>query len=315
MSGWGRFTWGQAEWGEDDLLATGWGAKAWGAGVWGDLSGEVVQPTGLSITSTLNPSVTISGDALVLVSGQSFNSTLGTISNVIDVTVEPNGLEMNDLQGTALPSISVLPSITGLSTTAAIGVIDPKDQVIGAPTLTVTSQQGTAFAPNEDVSITGQSITSTLGTPAAVNAVIITPTGFEVSTAQGSVVVPNDAVAPTGLQIDSSVGFVIGAGSVSVPVTGISIPSQQGTIVDIPDQIMGLTGVSFSSAIGSVDPKDQVVGLPTFTLTATVGEPFIIHYQDVDTGSNTSYSALSTGSNTNYSNVATGSNTSYSDAA
>ena len=315
MSGWGRFTWGQAEWGEDDLLATGWGAKAWGAGVWGDLSGEVVQPTGLSITSTLNPSVTISGDALVLVSGQSFNSTLGTISNVIDVTVEPNGLEMNDLQGTALPSISVLPSITGLSTTAAIGVIDPKDQVIGAPTLTVTSTQGTAFAPNEDVSITGQSITSALGSPTTVNAVFITPTGFEMSTAQGSVVVPNDAVAPTGLQIDSSVGFVIGAGSVSVPVTGISIPSQQGTIVDIPDQIMGLTGVSFSSAIGSVDPKDQVVGLPTFTLTATVGTPFIIHYQDVDTGSNTNYNGVSTGSNTNYSNVATGSNTSYSDAA
>ena len=52
MSGWGRFTWGQAEWGEDELLATGWGAKAWGAGEWGDLSGEVVQPTGLSITST-----------------------------------------------------------------------------------------------------------------------------------------------------------------------------------------------------------------------------------------------------------------------
>ena len=315
MSGWGRFTWGQAEWGEDDLLATGWGAKAWGAGVWGDLSGEVVQPTGLSITSTLNPSVTISGDALVLVSGQSFNSTLGTISNVIDVTVEPNGLAINDIQGYAEVSISVTPSITGLSTTAAIGVIDPKDQVIGAPTLTVTSTQGTAFAPNEDVSITGQSITSALGSPTTVNAVFITPTGFEMSTAQGSVVVPNDAVAPTGLQIDSSVGFVIGAGSVSVPVTGISIPSQQGTIVDIPDQIMGLTGVSFSSAIGSVDPKDQVVGLPTFTLTATVGEPFIIHYQDVDTGSNTSYSALSTGSNTNYSNVATGSNTSYSDAA
>jgi hypothetical protein len=315
MSGWGRFTWGQAEWGEDDLLATGWGAKAWGAGVWGDLSGEIVQPTGLSITSTLNPSVTISGDALVLVSGQSFNSTLGTISNVIDVTVEPNGLEMNDLQGTALPSISVLPSITGLSTTAAIGVIDPKDQVIGAPTLTVTSTQGTAVAPNEDVSITGQSITSTLGNPIAVNAVIITPAGFEVSSAQGSVVVPNDAVAPTGLSITSAIGFVEGTGSVVVPTTGISMSSQQGTIVDVPDQIMGLTGVSFSAAIGSIDPKDQVVGLPTFTMTATVGEPFIIHYQDVDTGSNTSYSGVSTGSNTNYSNVATGSNTSYTDAA
>ena len=315
MSGWGRFTWDQAEWGEDDLLVTGWGAKAWGAGEWGDLSGEIVQPTGLSITSTLNDSVTISGNAVVAISGQQISSTLGTIANVVSVTVDPNGLEMNDLQGTAQASIDVAPTITGLSATTAIGVIDPKDQVIGAPTLTVTSQQGTAFAPNEDVSVTGQSITSTLGTPTTVNAVIITPSGFEVSTAQGSVVVPNDAVAPTGLEIASSIGFVVGAGSVSVPVTGISMSSSIGTIVDVPDQIMGLTGVSFSAAIGSVDPKDQVVGLPTFTITATVGEPFIIHYQDVDTGSNTSYSALSTGSNTSYSNVATGSNTSYSDAA
>ena len=78
---------------------------------------------------------------------------------------------------------------------------------------------------------------------------------------------------------------------------------------------MGLTGVSFSSAIGSIDPKDQVIGLESFSITSTLGEPFIIHYQDVDTGSNTSYSAVSTGSNSNYSNVATGSNTSYSDAA
>jgi len=315
MSGWGRFTWGQAEWGEDDLLVTGWGAKAWGAGEWGDLSGEVVQPTGLSITSTLNDSVTISGNAVVAISGQQISSTLGTISNVIGVTVEPSGFTINDIQGYAIPVIDAPVSVTGLSTTAAIGVIDPKDQVIGAPTLTVTSQQGTAFAPNEDVSITGQSITSTLGTPTTVNAVFITPNGFEMSTAQGSVVVPNDAVAPTGLEIASSIGFVVGAGSVSVPVTGISISSQQGTIVDIPDQIMGLTGVSFSAAIGSVDPKDQVVGLTGLSMTATVGEPFIIHYQDVDTGSNTSYSALSTGSNSNYSNVATGSNTSYSDAA
>ncbi len=167
MSGWGRFTWGQAEWGEDDLLATGWGAKAWGAGVWGDLSGEVVQPTGLSITSTLNPSVTISGDALVLVSGQSFNSTLGTISNVIDVTVEPNGFEINDIRGTATVDVSVTPAFTGNSITSAIGVVDPVDQVVGLTSQTITSQQGTAVSTNEDVSVTGNAITSALGTPIA----------------------------------------------------------------------------------------------------------------------------------------------------
>ena len=96
-----------------------------------------------------------------------------------------------------------------------------------------------------------------------------------VTSQQGSVVVPNDAVAPTGLSITSAVGFVEGTGSVVVLTTGISMSASIGTIVDVPDQIMGLTGVSFSSAIGSIDPKDQVVGLPTLTMTATVGEPFI----------------------------------------
>ena len=108
----------------------------------------------------------------------------------------------------------------------------------------------------------------------AINAVEILAPTLTVTSQQGSVVVPNDAVAPTGLSITSAVGFVEGTGSVVVPITGISMSASIGTIVDIPDQIMGLTGVSFSSAIGSVDPKDQVVGLPTLTMTATVGDTF-----------------------------------------
>jgi len=70
-----------------------------------------------------------------------------------------------------------------------------------------------------------------------------------------------------------------------------------------------------STNTGSVTVKDQVVGLTGLEATVSLTNPFIIHYQDVDTGSNTAYSGVSTGSNTSYSNVATGSNTSYSDAA
>ncbi len=59
----------------------------------------------------------------------------------------------------------------------------------------------------------------------------------------------------------------------------------------------------------------ELAGLTGLSITSALGEPFIIHYQDVDTGSNTNYSGVSTGSNTNYSSVATGSNTSYNTAA
>ena len=76
---------------------------------------------------------------------------------------------------------------------------------------------------------------------------------------------------------------------------------------------MGLSGVSFGSNVGTIDPADQVMGLTGQSVTSTLGELFILAYEDVDTGSNTSYSNVPTGSNTPYSDVATGSNTSYND--
>jgi len=75
-----------------------------------------------------------------------------------------------------------------------------------------------------------------------------------------------------------------------------------------------VTGVAATAALGTItEIADQIVGLSLDAMTAAVGTPGIIHYADIDTGSNTSYSNVSTGSNTSYSEVATGSNTSYTD--
>ena len=75
-----------------------------------------------------------------------------------------------------------------------------------------------------------------------------------------------------------------------------------------------VTGVSATASLGTISEiADQVIGPSLDAITASVGAPGIIHYEDVDTGSNSSYSAVSTGSNTSYSDVATGSNTSYND--
>ena len=75
-----------------------------------------------------------------------------------------------------------------------------------------------------------------------------------------------------------------------------------------------VTGLSMTASLGTIaEIDDQVVGFSMDAMTASVGVPGIIHYADVDTGSNTSYSNVSTGSNISYSDVATGSNTSYTD--
>jgi hypothetical protein len=151
MSGWGRFTWGQAYWGEDDLLATGWGAKPYGTSNWGDLSGEVVSLTGLQINSTLNPSVTFDISGLVEPLGIAATFSIGSITNVIDVTTSLTGEEITSAQGTITTEISVTPTITGQEIPTALGVIDPADQVIGLTGQEFNVVQGTAVAPNEDV--------------------------------------------------------------------------------------------------------------------------------------------------------------------
>ena len=47
-------TWGTNRWGTTDAITSGFGADAWGTGgSWGQTTDEVVQLTGLSLTSTL----------------------------------------------------------------------------------------------------------------------------------------------------------------------------------------------------------------------------------------------------------------------
>ena len=311
---WGSQSWGEYWWNLNQDLNTGWNTKTWGASNWGDLSGEVVQPTGLSITSTLNDSVTVTGSAVVDLVGVETTSNVGSLTITANADVLPSGVSFTGNVGSLTTEIGVSVELLSQEIASALGVITPADQVMGLTGLEFNVEQGTAVAPNEDVSLTGVEFTSALGTPTIDVITVVEPTGLEITSEQGTAIAPNNAVTLQGQESEFSLGQLVGLGSSVVNLEGQSVTSTVGSI-DPADQVMGLTGVSFSSSVGSISVEDQVVGLQGFEITASVGAPFIIHYQDVDTGSNTNYSGVSTGSNTSYSNVATGSNTSYSDAA
>ena len=95
----------------------------------------------------------------VEVGGVSFQSSVNSITNVINVSF----------------------ALSGLSSTAAIGVVDPADQIMGLTGQESTVAQGTAVAPNEDVSPTGLAITSSQGTAAGVTSHEADLTGFAVN--------------------------------------------------------------------------------------------------------------------------------------
>ena len=116
--------------------------------------------------------------------------------------------------------------------------------------------------------------------------------GQSATTSVGSIS-PSDVMGLTGVSATASVGSPTIIGNVTIAPTGISATISVGTIT--PADVIGLTGVSSTTFLG------QITTIPI--------------YGDVDTGSNSSYSATATGSNSNISGVATGSNTSYSDVA
>ena len=121
---------------------------------------------------------------------------------------------------------------------------------------------------------------------------LVTPTGLEITSAQGTAVAPNNAVTLQGQEAEFSLGTLVGLGSSVVTLTGQEVTSKCRNYRSCRSSHGFLTGQSFSASVGSIDVADQVVGLESFEITASVGSPFIIHYEDVDTGSNTSYSGF-----------------------
>ena len=122
-SGWGRLTWGQANWNEATTLTQGWGAEAWGSGgSWGDVGDEIVSITGLEISSTYNPSITITAEINTgwggLVWGE---NNWGDLSSI---TLSIPGFQVSSTLNTSLDiSGNALVEISGQEISSTLGTI------------------------------------------------------------------------------------------------------------------------------------------------------------------------------------------------
>ena len=133
----------------------------------------------------------------------------------------------------------------------------------------ITSAQGTAIAPNNAHTLSGQ----------------------EASFSVGSLVGLGSAVADlTGQSMTGSVGSISPADTMGL--TGISFTGSLGSIIPA-DQVMGLTGQEATVSVGAVN----------VTALANIDTGSNTSYSDISTGSNTSYSDVATGSNTSYNDV------------
>ena len=279
---WGAGNWSANLWGISEAFTTGWGAKAWNDGEWDQLSDETVFLSGVSATASVGDITAFpeqgwgrdtwnfeawgtSGITVELTAPDAITSNLGA-NGWSNATYGENGWGMFTLN----PADAI--GLTGVSSTSGVG--------------SVTHVIDAAFTP------TGVSATASVGSP-LVAQVIIGLTGQAITSSVGSIS-PADVIGITGVSATSDVGGVTVASNPVINVSGVQINSNVGSIDPIAE-VVGLTGVSATANVGSVTVVDLTLGLTGVQTTSSVAAfgtatGFGIQaYQAIDTGSNTSY--------------------------
>ena len=262
-----------------DLTQSTWGAMQWGQGAWAAQGDEAVTLTGLQMTGTLDTDL-----------GFTIFPGWGTLD------WGENGWGSVDAGNETLPSFPITMSLgtlsvenktevtlTGFEITGSLAALDP-------------------FFDNNLVLPNSLLATGSLGT-LGVNAGDDVQIGLSAFTMFGSIgaLAPQDNINPllSSFEITGRVGNLIEATTVIVPITtsllatgsvGAITPSNN-TGVTITDSLLA-TGTLNAS---DVTTPDIVLGLTGFEITANIGTQFgILHYGNVDLGSNTSYTDVDT---------------------
>ena len=373
-TGWGRDFWGEEPWGESfdpvvtlsGLSATislgdseefnerGWGRLSWNQADWNEGADETVSVSGIEATASPG-SITMGVTYLLEMIGanHSMTTSVGSLDIDAELGVPVTGVSAefatptmsyagtlvgwgrdgwNDNSWGESPN-EIVPLVgrgieTSISAANSWGdsTWDANYVWGGTPDVTIetaydlSGQAATtgvgsfSFVISPTIGLDGQSSTVSLGTMGVAFGVSTEPiAGRAATTSLGTLGLEFGPGEITGVSATTSVGSMTTSDAQILDLTGVSSTFAIGSIS--PADVMGLTGIAGTFSVGAISPVDIVQGLTTSQITSSTGLLGIEAYANIDTGSNTSYSNVSTGSNDTYSDVATGSNTSYSDVA
>ena len=275
-----------------DLTQNTWGALSWNDGAWNEQNDITATLTGLSATTAL-----------------------GTLAYAGSVEGWGRDSWGDGNWGENITTVT----LTGVSATTALGSPTPG---WGEATWGDSGFNGWGYPmiPQQQMGLTGQSATTTLGTITVTPETIASLTGVSATTSIGSVItvitVPLTGVsattslgtptarsynttALTGVSATTAIGDLTVTSNPTVQPSGVSATTSVGAITP-PDQMMGLTGQSATTSVGAITPPDQVVGLTGQSATITLGIVSPIHYKDDTITGSTSYTGVDITGSTSY---------------
>ena len=261
----------------------GWGSDTWGYENWGEC-GFSITLAGVSAPASVGEPVASSlqgwgrsewgeepwGDSdnpTVSLSGVSATTSVGDLSafNEQGWGRDPWGYEN---WGESAMTVVVDVSSSGVGTTA-VGSISPTEMSIGLSGQELTSSLGTPgleFGPAGAIS--GVSATVSVG---SVDPAIVVPLSGIGATASVGAITPADVMGLTGVSATASPGEITVASVELVDVTGVGATSSVGAIT-LSDMTVGLSSSALTSGVGSISPTEMVMGLTGVSATISVGQ-------------------------------------------
>ena len=262
-----------------DLTQSTWGAMNWGQGAWAQQGDEAVTLTGFQIT--------------------------GTLDTDLEFTVFPgwgtldwgeNGWGSVDAGKETLPDFPMTMSLGTLTAETK------QEIVLSGFEMTGTLAPLVPFFDNNLVLTNSLLATGSLGTPTIQDGadLQIGLSAFSMTASLGTLA-PKDNinVLLDSLEITGRIGNLIDATTIIVPITtSLVATGSVGAITPINN-----TGVTITDSLlatgtlnaSDVTAPDIVLGLTGFEITGTLNPQLgILHYGNVDLGSNTSYTDVDT---------------------
>tara|TARA_E500000318_G_scaffold68354_1_gene63163 strand:+ start:1731 stop:2621 length:891 start_codon:yes stop_codon:yes gene_type:complete len=292
-------------------MAKTWGAENWGTGVWSDQDSNLIDLSGISLSTsigTLEYAQSLNGwgrsewgsgawgiTGSVLATGQSLSSSLGTIT--VDAKVEQGwgrGAWGNRAWG---ETYSV--ELTGQQATTAVGTAigkaDVSVSVTGAGLLTITQGLNSIQVDGNVSVFVGEPAlqTSVASLQSVTGTAVVSPSGQNLSGSLGTVLPePKIPVDVTGISATLSLGNItlIQSTNESVTTAGL-LTGSVGSIT--PVSVYSVTGQALASSIGSVTVTGQAgIDVTGIGLTANIGSVNVTAWSEINPGVNNVWSEV-----------------------
>ena len=261
-----------------DLTQSTWGAMNWGQGAWAQQGDEAVTLSSFAITGTLDTDL-----------GFEIFPGWGTLD------WGENGWGSVDAGKETLPAFPITASLGTL-------VVENKTEVtLSGFEITSTLAPLIPFFDNNLVLPNSLLVTGSLGTPTIQDGadLQIGLTAFSMTGSIGSLAPADDTKIPLpSFEITGRVGNLIEDTTTVVSIsTSLLATGSVGAITPVNNTGVTLTGLLGTGTLNAtnVTVPDMTIGLTGFEITGSVGTQFgILHYGNVDLGSNTSYTDVDT---------------------